>query len=154
MDSLLNEERINGSRIIVIDDDEPDVLFLSRVLDWAGYKNVTGITDAAKALEICRHDPPDMVICDLHMPGMDGFEVISQLRTAGLCGHRMPILVLTGDVRPELKRKALSLGASDFVTKPVDATEIMIRVRNALETRDLYRQLEEVRSEQELRKTG
>ncbi len=154
MESLLNEERINGSRIMIIDDDEPDVMFLTRVLEYAGYRNLVGFTDPGKGVTACRHDPTDMVLVDLHMPGLDGFDVLAQLRMAGLSGYRMPILVLTGDVRPEIKRKALTMGARDFLTKPADATEIMIRVRNALETRDLYRQLEQLTSDPGLRQAG
>jgi putative two-component system response regulator len=86
---------------------------------------------------------PDLMLLDLHMPHMDGFAVLKQLGSRVSAAGYLPVLMLTGDATPEAKRGALSLGAKDFVAKPFDASEVLLRIRNMLETRLLYRALEQ-----------
>ena len=86
---------------------------------------------------------PDLILLDLMMPHMDGYSLLTQLRSRVPDNHYLPILVLTADVAPKAKQQALSLGAKDFLTKPFDAAEVLLRVYNLLETRWLSVQLQE-----------
>lgn len=130
------------STIFVLDDNQDNLLFLQRLLDVAGYKNVQCCWEPEKADRLCRLLKPDLVILDLHMPGVSGFDVLQSLRSDQEENGYLPILVFTADVTGESRRRALQLGASDFLTKPGDVSEISLRVRNFLEMRHLYRRLE------------
>jgi putative two-component system response regulator len=94
---------------------------------------------------------PDLIVLDLHMPGMDGFALMDELGPGTGNGTLVPFLVLTADVTLETKRRALSMGARDFLTKPVDPTEVALRVKNLLEVRHLQRRLERQNEELEER---
>ena len=137
-----DNERAESARLLVVDDEESNIRLLHRILSRAGYLHVTGTTDPREVEHLVKEMEPDLVLLDLHMPHLDGFGVLKQLgpRLTG-AGH-LPVLMLTGDATPEAKRGALSLGAKDFVAKPFDATEVLLRIRNLLETRFLYRDLE------------
>jgi putative two-component system response regulator len=138
----IDEEALLDSRILLADDNPVNVTLLERLLAKNGYRNVTGVTSSTQAEEICLTDQPDLLILDLHMPVKDGYEVLQSLRSQGALETYLPILVFTADVTPEARRRALSLGASDFLTKPGDALEIGLRVKNFLKMRHLYRELE------------
>jgi CheY-like chemotaxis protein len=86
-------------------------------------------------------DEPDLILLDLHMPGLDGFAVMKLLERRIPRDAFLPILVLTADVLPEVKQRALAAGARDFVTKPFDRAEVLLRIKNLLETRFLHLQL-------------
>jgi putative two-component system response regulator len=133
---------LTGARILIVDDQESNVRLLERLLDRAGYDNVIGTTDARQAAPLFAEFAPDLVILDLMMPHMDGFEVMEALSTEVPDGAYLPILVLTADVSAESKRRALSMGARDFLTKPFDREETLLRIRNLLETRFLYLRLQ------------
>ena len=139
----LSDELLLNSRILLTDDNPVNVTLLERLLAKNGYTNIIGVTSSVKAEEICLTDPPDLLILDLHMPVKDGYAVLESLRNHGSMETYMPILVFTADVTPEARRRALSLGASDFLTKPGDALEISLRVRNFLKMRHLYREMEQ-----------
>lgn len=128
-------------RILVVDDQEANVQLLVKILARAGYQNVDGITDPADIPEHITTFPPDLILLDLHMPRVDGFAVLGALRRHVKPGVYLPVLVLTADVSPDAKRRALSLGARDFLTKPFDVEEVVLRVGNMLETRLLHTQL-------------
>jgi putative two-component system response regulator len=147
----LSDEELFASKILLADDNPVNVTLLERLLAKSGYTNIVGVTSSLKAEEICLTDPPDLLILDLHMPVKDGYGVLESLRTQGAMDTYLPILVFTADVTPEARRRALTLGASDFLTKPGDALEISLRVRNFLQMRFLYRQLEEQNQELEAR---
>jgi putative two-component system response regulator len=147
----LSDEELYASKILLADDNPVNVTLLERLLSKSGYKNIVGVTSSLKAEEICLSDPPDLLILDLHMPVKDGYGVLEALRNNGAVDTYLPILVFTADVTPEARRRALTLGASDFLTKPGDALEISLRVRNFLQMRFLYRQLEEQNQELEER---
>jgi putative two-component system response regulator len=123
-----------NARIVIVDDEPANVELLEAVLAKAGYTNVVSTTDSSRAVGLCASSPPDLVLLDMHMPPPDGFAVMEQLKP-WIEGRWFPILVLTADVTPELKHKALASGARDFVTKPLDHTEVLLRVRNLLEAR-------------------
>lgn len=135
--SLLTE-----SRVVVVDDHPGNVLVLRRLLEMGGLQDVEGYTDPRLALERCLESPPDLMLLDLRMPGLDGFAVLAALRAALPAGAFLPVLVLTADDSAETKSQALASGAKDFLAKPFDATEVVLRVRNLLETKDLYSRLQ------------
>lgn len=127
--------------ILVADDLPENVRLLHTVLVRSGYQNVHTTTDPRRVRAMYDEVNPDIVLLDLHMPGADGLTVMRELRTANEGRTFLPIVILTGDMSPQAKRDALDSGASDFVAKPFDATEILLRVRNLLATRRLHAQL-------------
>jgi putative two-component system response regulator len=128
------------ARILVVDDEPANVSVLERLLAKAGYTDVVSLTDSSQVLPTCLRSELDMILLDLHMPAPDGFAVMASLRP-WLESHSVPILVLTADVTDESKKRALSEGAKDFVTKPFDAVEVVLRIENLLETRFFQTQL-------------
>ncbi len=137
-----NDLLVKQSHIVVVDDEPSNVALLERILEWAGFRHVTSFTDPVAALQVCSVKPPDLVLLDINMPRMDGFQVLSSLRQA-VGTEYLPIVVFTADITSQTRTKALSLGASDFLTKPGEATEIMLRVKNLLETKVLHQQLKQ-----------
>lgn len=126
---------VNEARILIIDDEPVNIRLLEMTLADEAYRNVRGLTDPARAVEVYNEFHPDIILLDLHMPHVDGFEVMVRLRPVTPPDEFLPILVLTADISPEVKRRALGTGASDFVTKPFDTTEVLLRVKNLLTTR-------------------
>ena len=131
----------NDVRILIVDDQEPNLRLLERVLHDAGYANLRSTTDSREAFGLYEDFRPDLVLLDLHMPHMDGFEVMEQLQMSIPGGTYLPILVLTADATAEAKERALSMGAKDFLAKPFEVSETILRIRNLLETRSLHVQL-------------
>jgi putative two-component system response regulator len=131
---------IEGLRILVVDDEPANVLALRALLESWGFERVDTTTDPADAIARCRQREPDLLMLDLHMPGTDGFDVMRHLRIATPRPVLLPVLVLTADITPEVRRRALDVGARDFVTKPFDPEEVRLRVRNLLEMRELQLQ--------------
>jgi putative two-component system response regulator len=138
----MHEATLHSARILIVDDQDLNVHLLERILKLAGYSWIEGTTDPRQAIGLFDVFQPDLMLLDLHMPGMDGFAVMEALgrRTPG--GVYLPILAITGDITPETKLRALSAGARDFVSKPFDNTEVVLRIKNLLETRFLYLQLQ------------
>ncbi|MDQ6748090.1 MAG: response regulator [Candidatus Dormibacteraeota bacterium] len=127
--------------ILVVDDQESNLKILERLCRGAGYEHVTTISDSREAIAAFLEIKPDLVLLDLAMPHVDGFEVMAQIRAHVRREEYLPILVLTTDVSAESRQRALSMGAKDFVNKPFDRSEVELRIRNMLETRFVYRQL-------------
>jgi len=132
---------LNRSSILVVDDEPANVHLLDRFLKEAGFSEIRTTTDSRQALRLFEEQKPDIVLLDLLMPFLDGFAVMRQLSEAAPPDTYVPILVLTADITNETKQRALSSGAKDFLTKPLDLTEVLLRVRNLLETRRLYAQI-------------
>jgi putative two-component system response regulator len=130
------------ARILIIDDQPTNTLLLEGILEEEDYQTFRSITDSRKALPVFLEYQPDLILLDLQMPHLDGFEVMRQLRPRIPSNTFFPILVLTADINPETKRHALAEGATDFLTKPFDATEVILRIRNLLQTRALYLELQ------------
>jgi putative two-component system response regulator len=126
---------------LIIDDDQQVSASLSRVLRKTGLGAIVATSDPTRALELFERHAPDVVLLDLHMPKLNGFEVLEQLRRSSACDGKVPIVMLTGDDDSRQKLLALSKGATDFLIKPLDTTEVMLRVRALLETRGLERRL-------------
>lgn len=135
------EPGFTTARILVVDDEEANVRTLGRVLRVAGYEHVSATTDPTAFLALYHQRQPDLILLDLHMPRLDGLTLLEQLRTASGPQTFLPVLVITGDTSAEARRKALLAGATDFVTKPFEADELLLRIRNLLETRRLHREI-------------
>ena len=134
-------DAVRNASVLVVDDNPANVLLLQRLLRAAGLVNVDGYTDARAALEQCVDSVPDLLLLDLHMPPPDGFQVMEALLSRLPPDVFLPVLVLTADAGGEIKRRALAAGAKDFLTKPLDNVEVVLRVRNLLETQQLVRRL-------------
>jgi putative two-component system response regulator len=132
---------VKQMRILAVDDEHMNVELLRRLLAAGGYAHVEGTTNPARTRELCEAFRPDLLLLDLHMPGHDGFEVLSGLADI-IASGRLQALVLSGDVTVSARRRALALGARDFLMKPLDRVEVLLRVRNLLEMRHLQQQLE------------
>ena len=138
-------------RILVVDDEEMNVEFIRRVLSPESGCTLASTTDPRDALRLYREFRPDVVLLDLKMPHIDGFQLLELLRAETPRNSFVPIVVLTSDVGPEAKRHALAAGAKDFLTKPFSPVEVRLRVRNLLETRALHLELEEQNQHLEMR---
>jgi adenylate cyclase len=132
---MVNSSEILEARILVVDDQEANVLLLVRMLRGAGYSSVTATMDPHQVCELHRQNPYSLILLDLQMPGLDGFQVMEGLKKIEMGGY-MPVLVLTA--QPDHKLRALQAGAKDFVSKPFDLAEVLMRVRNMLEVRLLH----------------
>lgn len=131
------------ARILVIDDNPDNSKLVKQFLEWAGYQNVQAVNDPEVGIQMVGEEPPDLLLLDLHMPKIDGYQVLTKVRSQPQQGDELPILVFTADTSPEARQKALNLGASDFLTKPGDAIEIILRVRNFLRTRQMHLALQD-----------
>ncbi|MCU1449133.1 MAG: hypothetical protein JWP02_1303 [Acidimicrobiales bacterium] len=131
-----------AATVVVVDDQPANVDLLEAVLRHAGVTRIHGITDPREAVRRCLDLQPDLVLLDLHMPHLDGVAVMDALREALADDTFLPVLVMTADATREAKARALTAGAKDFVTKPFDRNEVVLRAKNLLETRWLYRSLQ------------
>lgn len=130
-----------ASRVLVIDDNEGILRLLTRLLQDAGITAIEATTDPVRGLELFGSFGPDLVMLDLHMPAMDGFEVLTRLHDQAPDGAPVPVVMLTGDKGQNHRTRALAMGASDFLVKPFDATEVALRLRGLLQTRSLQQRL-------------
>ncbi len=128
--------------ILVIDDEPSIVKVVTTILARAGYQRVHGLTEASDAETTMRRIQPDLILLDLRMPGRDGLQVLDALTAEIPRSTYLPIVMLTGDDRPEIRAQALARGARDFLHKPFERTEVLLRIQNLLETRGLHRRLE------------
>lgn len=118
--------------ILIVDDARSNLILLERVLRGGGYEHVVSTPDPLAVVRLFAKHHPDLVLVDLNMPGKDGFQVMRELRDAGDEQAPTPIVVLTATVDAEVKRRALAAGAVDFVSKPFDPDEVLLRVRTIL----------------------
>jgi putative two-component system response regulator len=130
-------------RILIIDDDESVLSLLEKILQRAGYANVRTATDARLALPLFREFEPDLILVDLRLPFLDGVNVMQQLRQRTAPGSFLPVVLLTGDTTPQAREQALSAGANDFLLKPFDSNDVLLRIRNLLQLRRQYREVHE-----------
>jgi putative two-component system response regulator len=139
------------ARILLVDDEPANIRLLEQVLRRAGYRYVHGTTEPLQVERLFVEVRPDLVVLDLIMPELDGFGVLRRLQPHLGADEYLPVLVLTGDQDPNTRRRALVAGGRDFVTKPFDVFEVLVRIYNLLEIRFLNRQLTERADELEAR---
>lgn len=132
------DPRLTRFKILLVDDEPVNLLLLEHILRENGYTRLQSVTDSRTALELSLEFEPDIVLLDLMMPHVDGFAVLEGLRVAYGENVFLPVLVLTADASEATKRRALSAGATDFLLKPFDRTEVLLRIRNLLETRRVH----------------
>lgn len=137
----MNEEAILNAKILIIDDADANLRLLEDLLAREGFQQVISTADSTRALDLFKAFEPDLVLLDLMMPELDGYAILEILSRHIAKDEYLPVLVLTADATVVARRKALALGAKDFLTKPFDTIEAMLRVWNLLETRMLYRHL-------------
>lgn len=139
----MNIEQLRASKILIIDDAEANLRLLEELLTKEGFEQVISTTDPTKTMDLVNAFQPDLILLDLMMPVLDGFAVLDQLSHHLGQNEYLPVLVLTADATIATRRKALALGAKDFLTKPFDPMEAMLRVWILLETRWLFTQLKQ-----------
>jgi putative two-component system response regulator len=130
--------QLRAARILIVDDIATNVRLLTHMLTNDGYTAVTSTLDPFEVCALHRKQPYDLILLDLQMPGMSGFEVMAGLQDIEPAGY-LPVLVITA--QPDHKLRALKAGAKDFVSKPFEIAEVLARVRNVLEVRLLYQKL-------------
>jgi putative nucleotidyltransferase with HDIG domain len=132
--SLLN------ARILIVDDQEPNIILLKNMLEDEDYTNLKSTTDSREVVALVKEFEPDLILLDLMMPHLDGYAVMDQLHKELPKNSYLPILVLSADITAQAKQRALSLGAKDFLAKPFNQVEVMLRIENLLKTRALHLQ--------------
>jgi len=136
---MISSDDILNARILIVDDLEANVLLLERMLKSAGYASITSTMNPHEVCELHRNNRYDLILLDLLMPGMDGFQVMEGLKEIEPDGY-FPVLVITA--QPAHKLRALEAGAKDFISKPFDLLELQTRIHNLLEVRLLYKKIE------------
>jgi signal transduction histidine kinase len=124
--------------VLLVDDEEANLDLLEALLGAEGYARLVRTADPREVPALVAAHAPDLVLLDLHMPHRHGLDVLADLRAATPAGEYRPVLVLTADATTEARDRALALGARDFVTKPFDATEVVLRVENLLDARVMH----------------
>jgi putative two-component system response regulator len=137
---------VKKARVMIVDDDPANVRLVEKLLEIADFTDVVSTTDSSAVVSLCAEIEPDLIVLDLHMPDPDGFELLGMLAPWIRGSARLPILVATADITPDTKRRALAAGARDFLTKPLDPSEVIVRIENLLDARvgqlELRRQIE------------
>jgi PAS domain S-box-containing protein len=137
---MISEQEILNASILVVDDQQSNVLLLVEMLREGGYQSIASTNDPFAVCALHQKNRYDLILLDLQMPGMDGFEVMEGLKKIETDGY-LPVLVITA--QPSHKLRALAAGAKDFVAKPFDLVEVKTRIHNMLEVRLLYKKLED-----------
>ncbi len=136
------DSTLKNGNILIVDDQQANIDLLTGLLDAKGFTNYASITDPRQVISLFKENKPDLILLDLNMPYLTGFQVMLQLKDLIPANTYFPILVLTADITPESKQKALAGGASDFLTKPFDLIEVDLRIKNLLNTRCRHQKLE------------
>jgi CheY-like chemotaxis protein len=137
---IVTDADIRQANLLIVDDQEANIILLKQLLGQAGYTRVASTMEPREVCELHRNHHYDLILLDLEMPGMDGFQVMDGLKAIG-SDPCFPVLVITAE--PGHKLRALWAGARDFISKPFDLIEIKTRIHNMLEVRLLYRKAEE-----------
>lgn len=134
----MQKDILRKARILIVDDEPSNVRLLERILELNHVGEVRGTTDPRQTLTLLFEFEPDLVLLDLNMPFLDGYGVLAQIEAAVPPENYLPVLVLTADITSETRRRALEAGAKDFLTKPLDHSEVILRINNLLENRFLH----------------
>ena len=141
---MVSPSDILHAGLLIVDDEEPNVLLLERALRGAGYTSVAFTMNPHKVCDLHRKHRYDLILLDIQMPGLDGFQVMEGLKAIETEGY-LPVLVITAE--PGHKLRALQAGAKDFISKPIDLVEVQTRVHNMLEVRLLHKEAAEHRED-------
>jgi putative two-component system response regulator len=137
---MMDTPALHTLPILIADDNEAQLFVLEHLAKSSGYTQVETTSNPGEVFDIVRDGKAELLVLDLHIPSLDGFQVMKTLRTLPLARH-IPILAVTSDENPETKVRALECGANDFLSKPLDAAETKLRVKNLLQTRQTYLEL-------------
>ncbi len=136
------DDKILNAKILIVDDSILNIQILKRILTEAGFTQLITTTDSTQTIELYQEHRPDLLLLDINMPNLDGFGVIHALRALGTEDY-LPILILTSEEDEGVRTRALQEGAKDFLKKPYDRIEVVLRSRNLIEVRLLNRQIKE-----------
>lgn len=139
----MDEAKLRAARILMLDDSVANTCLASNVLQRLGFTNLESINDPRQILQKVESYAPDLLLLDLAMPDVDGFEVLQSLRKSSSAAARLPVIVITGDATVANKRRALASGATDLLAKPFDPSEANLRIRNVLERQMLHAEIAE-----------
>ncbi|MGB3734699.1 MAG: EAL domain-containing response regulator [Ilumatobacter sp.] len=130
-----------ASRVLVVDDNDANLALMAAILRGGGFTDIELIADSALVLDAVERFEPDVILLDLQMPGLDGFQVMELLTAASSADDFLPVMVVTADATTATRERVLSSGAKDLLIKPIDRVEVLQRTANLLETRHLNQQL-------------
>lgn len=136
-------EILGSAKILMVDDHHDNLKVLEGILRKSGYRHLQELSDSSQFFARYEEYQPDLILLDLHMPKPNGFELLEQLSARLPAQSYLPILVLTADITPGARVKAIALGATDFLTKPIDRVDLLMRTRNLLYARWMHRRLQE-----------
>lgn len=139
---MLTENDIQKAKILIIEDDKISIRMLEDILRKAGYTNLKGLTDPREAADVYKSFSPDLIVLDLNMPYLDGFKVMELLKKMEPQNY-LPVLMITEEESPRIRLKALESGAKDFLNKPYERIEVLLRIHNMLEVRVLQNQVKD-----------
>lgn len=139
----MNEATLKEAHILMVDDDVASTCLMTNFLNRIGYSRLESINDSTRTFEMIETFMPDLILLDLAMPRINGFQVLEGLRANRQTEDQIPVLVLTGDATAENKRRALVAGATDLLAKPFDPSEVSMRIRNLLQARFLRLEIQE-----------
>lgn len=139
----IDQTTLESARLMVVDDERSTVALLEAILQRAGFRHIASATDPREALRLFDAFNPDLLLLDIQMPHLDGFGVMAAIRSRNAGPDPVPILVLSGDLDPAAKFRALAEGAKDFLAKPFEQLEALLRIKNLLETRFLQVRLKD-----------
>ena len=155
MEQSTSHRNYGDARILIVDDTPANVMLLQKVLQMSGYKNIETLTDSREVIRTYLTYKPDLLLLDLRMPYMDGLEVLEKLNALKNEDDYLPVIIITAQDDKETRQRGYLLGAKDYISKPIDTTEVLMRIRNMLEIRLMHndlkfysRQLEEKVAEQ------
>lgn len=137
---MISKEEILTAKILIVDDDNVSVNLLAETLKKAGYRNITSTTDSRQAAKLYAQIRPDLLALDLNMPYLTGFDVMAQLKEIETTNY-LPIIVLSGEDNQQTRFKALQSGAKEFLDKPYDRVEVLLRINNLIEVRLLHNEV-------------
>lgn len=129
---------VHNGRILIVDDNPVNIAIVEKILSHEGYRRIDATTNPVQVADLYRDNDYDLLLLDVHMPEMTGFDVMAQL-SREYPGDYLPILILTADHSEQTRNQCLASGAKDFIGKPFDRAEVLLRVRNILEVRMLHK---------------
>ena len=139
---------IRSAKILIVDDEPHMIAIIEAALKSGGYENLSTTANSAEVVDRYRDTAPDLIVMDMNMPGVHGMDILEELHTVVPDEEYLPILVVTADQNVDRKLSALAWGAKDFLAKPFEVPELLLRVRMLLETRQLFNRVSEPETRQ------